>query len=137
MSNCAQCGTLLKRHSAVYCSNQCQNDYEYERYIALWKQAKVAGGRGILTKNISGHVKRYLFSKFGDACSLCGWNMINPTTKRVPLEIDHIDGNSENNCEENLRVICPNCHALTLNYKNLNYGKGRDWRRLKYLKNDK
>lgn len=44
----------------------------------------------------------------------------------IPLEIDHIDGNSENNSEENLRLICPNCHSLTATYKGANRGKGRN-----------
>lgn len=66
--------------------------------------------------------------------SVCGWNKINPVTKVVPLEIDHIDGNSENNKEENLRLICPNCHSLTSSFRNLNKGKGRGWR-LAYIEN--
>ena len=31
------------------------------------------------------------------------WSKINPYTNTLPLEIDHIDGNSENNSEDNLR----------------------------------
>lgn len=50
----------------------------------------------------------------------------------IPLELDHIDGNSENNAEENLRLICPNCHALTPTYKNKNKGSGRHARRQRY-----
>ncbi len=33
--------------------------------------------------------------------------------KPVPLELDHIDGNNSNHKLENLRIICPNCHAQT------------------------
>lgn len=39
------------------------------------------------------------------------------------LEIDHIDGNHKNNSKENLRLLCPNCHALTHNYRNWNRKK--------------
>jgi len=37
--------------------------------------------------------------------------------------MDHIDGNTENNAKENLRLLCCNCHALTPTYKGKNIGK--------------
>jgi predicted HNH restriction endonuclease len=45
--------------------------------------------------------------------------------------MDHIDGNSDNNTEENLRLICPNCHALTPSHKGRNRGRGRTRQRVK------
>jgi Zn finger protein HypA/HybF involved in hydrogenase expression len=133
MLSCPGCRSELKRPNTRYCSNQCQRNLEYVEYIQLWKQGKVDGVRGVNAKNISGHLIRYLREKY-DACSVCGWSKRNPITSRIPLEIDHIDGNSENNSEENLRLICPNCHSLTANFRNLNKGNGRSWRRLKYIK---
>lgn len=44
-------------------------------------------------------------------CEVCGieeW-----MGKKVPIELDHIDGNHYNNDFKNLRIICPNCHAQT------------------------
>lgn len=35
----------------------------------------------------------------------------------IPLELHHIDGNNSNNFLENLQLLCPNCHALTENYR--------------------
>jgi Zn finger protein HypA/HybF involved in hydrogenase expression len=58
-------------------------------------------------------------------CWKCGWNEIHPVLNKVPLEINHIDGNSKNNHKDNLEVLCPNCHSLTPNYRALNYGNGR------------
>ena len=40
--------------------------------------------------------------------------------KPIPLELDHIDGDRENNLLANLRLICPNCHAQTANYRGRN-----------------
>jgi hypothetical protein len=48
-------------------------------------------------------------------CALC-----NLTTWRdapVPLELDHINGNNRDNSLANLRLLCPNCHALTPTYR--------------------
>ena len=44
----------------------------------------------------------------GGACGITEW-MGNP----LPFELDHIDGNRSNNCLDNLRMLCPNCHAQT------------------------
>ncbi len=41
----------------------------------------------------------------------------------ISLELDHIDGNNENNVRDNCRLICPNCHAQTPTYKGRNIGK--------------
>ena len=35
----------------------------------------------------------------------------------IPLEIHHINGNNTDNRKENLQLLCPNCHALTNNYR--------------------
>lgn len=66
--------------------------------------------------------RRILIEKRGHRCEICGrirWN-----TKLIPLEIDHVDGNSDNNNDKNLRLVCPNCHALTPNYKGKNKLQG-------------
>lgn len=33
--------------------------------------------------------------------------------KLIPLELDHVNGDRDDNRLENLRLLCPNCHALT------------------------
>ena len=35
----------------------------------------------------------------------------------VPLEIHHVNGINTDNRLENLQLLCPNCHALTNNYR--------------------
>lgn len=42
-------------------------------------------------------------------CEICG--ITEWMNQKVPLELDHIDGNHYNNALENLRIVCPNCHA--------------------------
>ena len=109
--------------------------FQHSLWLEKWKKGEVNGNIGINVRNFSGHLKVYLRKKFNNECSECGWKKKHPITGVVPLEIDHIDGNSENNVESNLRLMCPNCHALTPFYKNMNKGKGRKWRMDKYIKN--
>jgi 5-methylcytosine-specific restriction endonuclease McrA len=51
--------------------------------------------------------------------------------QEIPLELDHVDGNAGNNQIENLRVLCPNCHAQTPTAKGKNRGNGRKTRGLR------
>jgi hypothetical protein len=46
-----------------------------------------------------------------DACEYCGQS--HWLGKKLPLELHHLDGNHFNNELSNLRIICPNCHAVS------------------------
>ena len=52
----------------------------------------------------------------------CGWCEKNKKTGNIPIQLEHIDGHSENNSLDNLKLLCPNCHSLTPTYgRNLNF----------------
>ena len=91
------------------------------------KKGNIKGLRG--KYQISLQIKRYLFEKYNNSCCICKWNKVNPYTGLIPLEVEHIDGNFENNSEENLILLCPNCHSLTSTYKGANINKGRKARK--------
>lgn len=52
-------------------------------------------------------------------CELCDWAE-RSMDGRIPVELDHINGDRNDNRLENLRILCPNCHALQPTHRGLN-----------------
>lgn len=56
-----------------------------------------------------------------EKCYTCGrvtWQGV-----AIPLELDHINGRGRDHRPDNLRLLCPNCHALTPTYRGKNIAK--------------
>lgn len=107
-----------------FCSNKCQSQYERKQFIAEWKSGAISGISG--KYNISKRLRNYLIEKANYRCEICGWGEVNKYSNTLPLEVHHKDGNFRNNSEENLQVLCPNCHSLTETYKNHNKNGRKD-----------
>ena len=114
------------RKKNKYCSTRCQVDFQYNLKIAEWKITHDAkSGTGSAP-----WLKRYLFEKQNGACNHCKnteW-----MGKPINLELEHKDGNSVNDHEDNVELLCPNCHSYTPTYKGRNKGNGRHSRRERY-----
>lgn len=65
--------------------------------------------------------KRHLIRMRGRMCECCK----NSTwlDQPIPIHMDHVDGNPDNNKIDNLRLLCPNCHLLTSTWGSRNKGK--------------
>ncbi|MEI6042441.1 MAG: HNH endonuclease [bacterium] len=55
-------------------------------------------------------------------CEICGWNKTT-AEGRLPLELDHINGDNMDNRISNLQILCPNCHSLQPTHRGLNKNK--------------
>jgi hypothetical protein len=126
--SCRNCRKECSNPIKVYCNNTCQMEYHRGEKLRAWLKGEWVGVTGE-QRQLSDIIRNYLITKSDNRCQSCGWSEIHPVTNRVPLQIDHADGNPENNHPSNLRVLCPNCHSLTPHWGNLNKGRGREARR--------
>jgi hypothetical protein len=119
-STCLNCNEEIVSWR-IFCSKTCSNNH---KQTVLFSRIE-NGETGFSEKQL----KRFLIHKYGEKCMECDWAKIHPLTKKIPIQLEHIDGNSENNLLDNLKLLCPNCHSLTLTFGALNKGNGRGNRR--------
>ena len=116
-SRVCSCGKP-KKVANTYCSD-CATNHVYHRSTSV-EDAKTDEAR-----------KRLLIDIRGYRCEECGlseWR-----EQPIPIELHHIDGDTDNNKEENLQLLCPNCHGLTDTHKRRNKnGKRQLMRRKRY-----
>ncbi len=121
-TNCRECNKEFYYYPAqskgYFCSNQCQQEERKRETKAYWRphfEDGVDVGRP--------RQREFLAEDRGYECSECGiseWQ-----GKKITLQVDHVDGDHENNLKENLRLLCPNCHSQTETFAGANKGKGR------------
>lgn len=120
---CVECGIEKRSHYSsmgVYCSNLCQQNYQFTLRLNCWLAGEYA-------KASPRWFRKAIERTRGYACGVCGLSVW--MGQKLVLELDHIDGGYWDNSPDNLRLICPNCHSQTPTYKNRNKGMGRPNRR--------
>jgi len=123
--NCNKLNEHSSRKRNKFCSVACQQEYQ-------WKKTKEEIESGIVKK--FRQMRRYLIEK-DYKCQWCGISDIY-NGKPITLQCDHIDGDSDNNKLDNLRLLCPNCHSQTetWGFKNRNHNDLKETTRRKYYR---
>jgi hypothetical protein len=117
---CLKCG--LQTNNKKYCGTECK--YSHQR--VLRKEIITINAKLVDSKKD----KWYLIETRGHRCEQCGLEKW--LSSPVPLVLDHIDGNSDDDSLINVRLLCHNCNALTPTFCGRNKGKGRHTKRASY-----
>jgi len=126
LRKCKNCGDIVKSSGSVYCGFVCQHVFQHKK-----KDAQVFAA-GVFHPHYKGPKaqKAFLLRHNDHRCSIC--NRTEWEGQPIPLVMDHIDGNADNNSLDNFRLVCGNCDMQLPTYKNKNKGNGRAWRRKRY-----
>lgn len=117
---CKNCNGPLREKNRKYCSNKCKSEHRRTESIRKWLNGELDGS---IKTGIADYARTYILEQSNYKCSECGCDNINSFSGYSIIQVDHIDGNNFNNSPENLRALCPNCHAMTETFGSLNKGK--------------
>jgi transposase len=123
---CACCGELTYNRN-TYCNMKCKANYDATRLLERWK---LEGPSALLKRSresgsFDGMARRALFIEYESKCAECGWTHDFGDGTLPPLDCAHIDGNYKNNNISNIRLLCPNCHAVETRLSPTKRGRGR------------
>lgn len=117
---CAQCGTATI--NPRFCSTRCA--------AAARRREAFAAIAETGTFRSPSTARAYVAARDGWRCSIC--RRITWRGQQIPLVLDHINGNPEDDRIDNVRLVCGNCDMQLPTYKSRNRGNGRAWRRRRY-----
>lgn len=134
---CEYCGkeyVVYKGHCGHYCSLQCMGLAQKQRIIEDWKAGKISGHNARF--RLLNTIREYMLEKNEYKCEVCGFSGVNPYTNKTILQVHHKNGDASDTHEDNLQVLCPNCHAMTENFGSRNKSSIRKYRKEEYVKSE-
>lgn len=108
-ATCLHCKTTYapsKNVRGIFCSIDC---FKAGNWLHRYLPKVLAGTAGPAS------LRTYHIYTHGEICRECGTGAEH-NGKFLRLQLDHIDGNSDNNTVDNTRLLCPNCHSQTENF---------------------
>ncbi len=126
---CTKCGVSSRLSNNNSECKTCRKETIVEKWLSGDNSVTLNRSRSTgLPVDTKSFVKRYLISTRGDKCEVCGWDEKAPGDRSI-IQMDHVNGNCFDNRPENLKLLCPNHHAMTETYGSKNRGSGRSHRR--------
>lgn len=105
-----------------FCSNEC-----FQESVSTAKYNEWICGGNASSNPVA---KKLVIKRDGYKCNKCG--IFEWCNNPIGLELEHINGNGDDNVSSNLILLCPNCHSQTPTFKAKNRGNGRWTRRVRY-----
>ena len=149
MKNCPKCN---KEHMkpGIYCSRSCANSRVWSQEDKIKKSTSAKNSEKV--KKANKHKKfpewvneqykngeylnntpfdnlgmdykrKFIEKEQNNRCIKCG--IYEWLGKPIVFELDQIDGDRNNNCRENLELLCPNCHSQTHTWRGRNKARNR------------
>lgn len=107
---------------AISLASEAKLNMTTERWGEIKSKREIDRKRLIMDTDYSdltfGRLRERVLYEQDCKCKRCGiseW-----LGESISLELEHIDGNHHNNERDNLEMLCPNCHSLTLTWRGRN-----------------
>ena len=104
---CEECGKITD--NAKFCSRGCFNACERKKVEAI-----IEAGLYKMSSSEDTFLRRYVIRKRGHKCESC--ERTKWMGQKIPIDLHHKNGDSEDHHLTNLALICLNCHGLTDNF---------------------
>lgn len=123
---CPNCGNNVLKRNNKYCDQKCKDEFVIKQSDQRYFEGVVRHPKTLKTAYLRHNPETCILCKIGHE-----WN-----GKPLVLQLDHIDGNSDNNMPSNLQLLCPNCHTQTETFgskQTIAAGKPKQTKRKSYL----
>lgn len=118
---------LKQRIIALGIDEKFRNSQFWNRNKTVISDSRLGNSNRLLTSDSTAstsYVRKLLIKEFSykEICSRCKIEMWEG--EKLPVELDHINGDNRDNRLKNLRFLCPNCHSLTKTWRGRNKNTG-------------